>query len=76
MAEVKAKIDGQKVVDELLKILIAHKELTVNLGVELLESASMQLRSQAYEAMSKESARPICEVFEAKADIKIVQSLH
>ncbi len=72
----KAKIDGQKIVDELLEVLASKDKLTVSQGVELMETASIQLRKQAYEAMALESARPISEVFESKADIKIVQSVH
>lgn len=72
----KAKIDGQKIVDEILELLASKKELSVSNGVDLLEESSRQLRTKAYEAMAKESARPICEVFEAKSDIKIVQKLH
>ena len=72
----KIKIDGQKVIDELLEVLVSKDRLTVSQGVELLEAASIQLRKHAYEAMALESARPISEVFEPKSDIKIVQSLH
>lgn len=72
----KPKHEPQEVADKVLELLASCQGLTVGQGVEVLEGASIQLRAQAYEAMTKESARPISEVFEAKPDIKVVSAIH
>ncbi len=75
MAE-KPKYKPQEIADKILELLASYEGLTVNQGVEVLDGASIQLRAKAYEAMAKESARKVSEVFEAKPDIKIVCKLH
>lgn len=76
MKETKPKHKPQDVADKVLELLASFEGLTVSQAVEVLEGASMQVRAQAYEAMTKESARPVSELFEAKADIKIVSALN
>ena len=70
------KHNPQGIVDELLALLASKEGLTIDQGAEVLEAAGRQIRKGMHEVMAKELAKKVSDVFEPKADIKIVGSLH
>jgi hypothetical protein len=71
-----SKNNPMRIVDEILELLASKKDLTVNQAGEVLIAANSQLKTKVYEAMTVEEARKVSELFEPKADIKVVQSIH
>lgn len=72
----KAKLDPQKIVDEVLELLASKEGLTIGQGADLLEEAGRQIRRGMHELMASELAKPVAGRFEAKPDIKVCSSIH